>query len=129
MFCFVLFFSEKILIGYTQCFPPQRPLGKLMFWDNKTLITELVSADYGISVYGNSISKLKDRAKLCFWVFSSGCLYMLNTSEESVCSELVPSEGSIVVVAGMRIAGDSFSPALGLTPLSRPSVANGLLLQ
>lgn len=45
------------------------------------------------------------------------------------CPELVPSKGSIVVVAGMRIAGDSFSPILGLTPLSGRSVANGLLLQ
>ena len=46
-----------------------------------------------------------------------------------LCTALVPSEGSIVVVAGMRIAGDSFSPALGLTLLSGRSVANGLLLQ
>lgn len=46
-----------------------------------------------------------------------------------VCPELVPSEGSIVVVAGMRIAGEGFSRALGLTPLSGRSVANGLLLQ
>lgn len=46
-----------------------------------------------------------------------------------VCPELIPSEGSIVVVAGMRIAGDSFSPVLGLTPLSISCVANGLLLQ
>lgn len=46
-----------------------------------------------------------------------------------VCPELIPSEGSIVVVAGMRIAGDGFSRALGLTPLSGRSVANGLLLQ
>ena len=57
------------------------------------------------------------------------CVYVHVSVSVCVCPELVPSEGSIVVVAGMRIAGDSFSPALGLTPLSGPSVANGLLLQ
>lgn len=46
-----------------------------------------------------------------------------------VCPEPVPSEGSIVMVAGMRSAGDSFSPSLGLTLLSVSTVANGLLLQ
>lgn len=69
--------------------------------------------------------------------FISGSSNTLNPSKETpqrnkcvcVCPELVPSEGSIVVVAGMRIAGDGFSRALGLTPLSGRSVANGLLLQ
>lgn len=41
----------------------------------------------------------------------------------SASLKLVSSEGSIVVVAGMRITSDRFSLALG------PSVANGLLLQ
>lgn len=41
----------------------------------------------------------------------------------------VSSEGSIVMVAGMRSVGHGFSPALGLTLLSGSSVANGLLLQ
>lgn len=78
----------------------------------------------------------------CFYPFSRGCPkhaqhIQRDATEEQECvcvcvcggPELIPSEGSIVVVAGMRIAGDSFSPALGLTPLSGPSVANGLLLQ
>lgn len=70
--------------------------------------------------------------------FSFGSPNMLNPSKETpqrksvcacVCPELIPSEGSIVVLAGMRIVGDSFSPVLGLTLLSVSCVANGPLLQ